>query len=99
MLKSCFRLSLRWLEQNSIYGASKRVCACRGKKTSRNTSIYHHSYCMKPYVSEMRSSTVEAKTGEKQGWMGRKIIPVHTHSSLGEKRNRKNVKGMHEPRT
>lgn len=70
-----------------------------GKKTSRNTPIYHHSFCMKTYVSEMRSSTIQANPREKQGWMGRKIMPVHTHSSLGEKRNREKVRGMHRSRT
>lgn len=69
------------------------------KKPSRNTSMYHHSYCMKPYVSEMRSSTVEDNTGEKQRWTERKIFPVHMYSSLGEKRNRENLKGMHRPKT
>lgn len=86
----------------NIYGASKREWACREKKTSGNTQIYHHSYGMKPHVSEMsemRSSTAEVNIGEKQGWLGRKIAPLHTHSSWGEKGNSENVQGMYGPRT
>jgi len=89
MLKSSLTLRLRWLEQNSAYMEQVKECGhARGKKPI-NTSTYHPSYCMMPYVSEMRSSTVEANAGEKQGWMGRKNIPVHTHSSLGRKEEQK----------
>lgn len=96
MLKSCFTLSLRWLEQNSAYMEIVEQCGHAGEKTIKKPINVPPLLL---HVFEMRSSTVEANTGEKQRWTERKIIPVCTYSSLGEKRNRENLKGMHGPKT
>lgn len=55
-----------------------RECGHAGEKKHQETSICHHSYCMKPYVSKMRSSRVEANTREsKGGWAEKSLLSIH----------------------
>lgn len=102
MLKSYFTLSLGCLEQNLAYTEPEKECGCKGKKKTHEET---HQYTTTPAAWSLKylkwDPAERRQWGGRrgnQGWMGRKIIPVHTHSSLQEKR-KENVNGMHGSRT